>query len=105
MVLQHDCCTPMLSVPEYRLFEVEVVRYNYRLRPDVQARRALEAEWHRCRFLWNEAVHQGMSGNKPTVCNAARVILVAAERGHPRVDDVSHLLLLLGVGLSGAVRS
>ncbi|WP_328407975.1 RNA-guided endonuclease InsQ/TnpB family protein [Nocardia sp. NBC_00403] len=40
----------------------EVVRYNYRLRPGVQAARALVAEWHRCRFLWNEAVHQQKLG-------------------------------------------
>ncbi|WP_230990459.1 RNA-guided endonuclease InsQ/TnpB family protein [Rhodococcus oxybenzonivorans] len=24
------------------------------------------SEWHRCRFLWNEAVHQQKSGEKPT---------------------------------------
>jgi putative transposase len=36
----------------------ETVRYNYRLRPGVLAERALLAEWGRCRYLWNEAVHQ-----------------------------------------------
>jgi putative transposase len=36
----------------------ETVRYNYRLRPGILAERALVAEWHRCRYLWNEAVHQ-----------------------------------------------
>jgi len=36
----------------------EVVRYTYRLRPGARAERALMAEWHRCRWLWNEAVHQ-----------------------------------------------
>ncbi|OOL28454.1 transposase [Rhodococcus rhodochrous] len=45
---------------------VEVVRYNYRLRPGRLAERALLDEWHRCRFLWNEAVHQQKAGAKPT---------------------------------------
>ncbi|WP_138997180.1 RNA-guided endonuclease InsQ/TnpB family protein [Rhodococcus zopfii] len=44
----------------------EVVRYNYRLRPGTTAERALIEEWHRCRFLWNEAVHQFKTGGKPT---------------------------------------
>ncbi|MCX0269292.1 transposase [Nocardia zapadnayensis] len=44
----------------------EVVRYSYRLRPGRIAERALFDEWHRCRFLWNEAVHQHKSGSKPT---------------------------------------
>lgn len=37
---------------------IETVRYTYRLRPGVQAECALIAEWGRCRWLWNEAVHQ-----------------------------------------------
>lgn len=44
----------------------ETVRYTYRLRPGVTAQAALLAEWHRCRFLWNEAVHQQRTGRKPT---------------------------------------
>ena len=35
----------------------ETVRYSYRLRPGAMAERALLEEWHRCRFLWNEAVY------------------------------------------------
>ena len=35
----------------------ETVRYSYRLRPGAMVERALLEEWHRCRFLWNEAVH------------------------------------------------
>ncbi len=31
-------------------------RYTYRLRLSVSARRELEAEWDRCRWLWNECV-------------------------------------------------
>ncbi len=45
---------------------IEVVRYNYRLRPGSTAERTLLDEWHRCRFLWNEAVHQNKSGAKLT---------------------------------------
>ena len=37
---------------------IETVRYTYRLRPGAQAEAALLAEWGRCRWLWNEAVHQ-----------------------------------------------
>lgn len=32
------------------------VRYNYRLRPGADAVRVLEAEWHRCRWVWNQLV-------------------------------------------------
>ncbi|SEM30422.1 putative transposase [Rhodococcus maanshanensis] len=40
------------------------MRYTFRLRPGALAERALTAEWHRCRFLWNEAVHQQKSGSR-----------------------------------------
>ncbi len=33
-----------------------VVRYNYRLRPGVGAAAALDAEWDRCRWIWNQCV-------------------------------------------------
>ena len=32
------------------------------------------AEWGRCRFLWNEAVHQGKTGRKPTVCKLSKLL-------------------------------
>jgi putative transposase len=51
----------------------EVVRYTYRLRPGAHAERALLDEWHRCRFLWNEAIHQQKSGNKPTFCKLSKL--------------------------------
>ena len=35
----------------------ETVRYTYRLRPGAMAESALISEWHRTRFLWNDAVH------------------------------------------------
>ncbi len=33
-----------------------VVRYNYRLRPGAGAAAALNAEWDRCRWIWNQCV-------------------------------------------------
>jgi putative transposase len=55
----------------------EIVRYTYRLRPGAQALRALEAEWHRCRFLWNEAVHQQRTGRNPTFCKLSKLLTQA----------------------------
>jgi hypothetical protein len=55
----------------------EIVRYTYRLRPGAQAERALLDEWHRCRFLWNEAVHQQKSGNKPTFGKLSKLLTEA----------------------------
>lgn len=52
----------------------EIVRYTYRLRPGAHAVAALEAEWHRCRWLWNEAVHQHRSRRKPTFCKLSRLL-------------------------------
>lgn len=56
---------------------IEVVRYTYRLRPGAVAERALLAEWHRCRFLWNEAVHQQRSGRKPTFGKLSKLLTEA----------------------------
>jgi putative transposase len=58
----------------------EIVRYTYRLRPGAHAERALLEEWHRCRFLWNEAVHQQKSGNKPTFCKLSKLLTQARGR-------------------------
>ncbi len=55
----------------------ETVRYTYRLRPGVQAERALTAEWGRCRWLWNEAVHQHKTGRKPTLCKLSKLLTAA----------------------------
>jgi putative transposase len=55
----------------------EIVRYTYRLRPGAQAQRALLDEWHRCRFLWNEAVHQQKTGRKPTFGRLSRLLTEA----------------------------
>jgi len=56
---------------------VETVRYNYRLRPGAVAERALVEEWHRCRYLWNEAVHQQRSGGKPTFFKLSKLLTEA----------------------------
>lgn len=53
---------------------IETVRYTYRLRPGKRAERALEAEWHRCRFLWNEAVYQSESGQQPTFAKLSKLL-------------------------------
>jgi putative transposase len=58
----------------------EIVRYTFRLRPGAQAERALLQEWHRCRFLWNEAVHQQKSGNKPTFRTLSKLLTGARGR-------------------------
>lgn len=58
----------------------EIVRYTYRLRPGVTAERALVAEWHRCRFLWNEAVHQFRSGRKPSFGKLSKLLTDARKR-------------------------
>jgi putative transposase len=58
----------------------EVGRYSYRLRPGVHAERALVAEWDRCRFLWNEAVHQQKSGVRPTFGKLGKLLTEARGR-------------------------
>ncbi|WP_068159307.1 RNA-guided endonuclease InsQ/TnpB family protein [Rhodococcus phenolicus] len=58
----------------------EVVRYNYRLRPGTTAERALIEEWHRCRFLWNEAVHQTETGAKPTFAKLSKLLTETRAR-------------------------
>ncbi|MFD1811033.1 RNA-guided endonuclease InsQ/TnpB family protein [Rhodococcus gannanensis] len=58
----------------------EVVRYAFRLRPGTLAERALSAEWDRCRFLWNEAVHQQKSGGRPTFGSLSKMLTEARAR-------------------------
>ncbi|MCG5446468.1 transposase [Micromonospora sp. NIE79] len=55
----------------------DVVRYTYRLRPGAAATAALLAEWGRCRFLWNEAVHQQKVGAKPTFGTLSKMLTEA----------------------------
>ena len=65
--------------PIYIVFGVstETVRYTYRLRPGAEAERSLLAEWGRCRFLWNEAVHQQRTGNRPTFGRLSKLLTEA----------------------------
>ncbi|MGW0433373.1 RNA-guided endonuclease InsQ/TnpB family protein [Micromonospora sp. NPDC003197] len=58
----------------------ETVRYTYRLRPGATAVAALISEWGRCRWLWNEAVHQQKSGNKPTFGKLSKLLTEARAR-------------------------
>ncbi|GAA3747409.1 RNA-guided endonuclease TnpB family protein [Plantactinospora mayteni] len=58
----------------------ETVRYTYRLRPGATAEAALLAEWGRCRWLWNEAVHQQRSGCRPTFCKLSKLLTEARAR-------------------------
>ncbi len=55
----------------------ETVRYTYRLRPGATAERGLLQEWGRCRWLWNEAVHQQKTGRKPAFCKLSRMLTEA----------------------------
>lgn len=57
-----------------------MVRYTYRLRPGRTAEKALLAEWGRCRWLWNEAVHQQKSGQKPTFAKLGKLLTEARGR-------------------------
>lgn len=50
------------------------MRYTYRLRPGALAERALIDEWHRCRFLWNEAVGLRADGKRPTGKMVSRML-------------------------------
>jgi putative transposase len=50
------------------------VRYTYRLRPGATATGALLAEWGRCRYLWNEAVHLQKAGARPTLCSLSKML-------------------------------
>ncbi|GAA2706787.1 RNA-guided endonuclease InsQ/TnpB family protein [Actinoplanes palleronii] len=58
----------------------ETVRYTYRLRPSRMAQTALLAEWGRCRWLWNEAVHQQRTGCKPTLCKLSKLLTTSRGR-------------------------
>lgn len=64
------------------------MRYTYRLRPGATAECALLAEWHRCRFLWNEAVHQQRTGQRPTRARLGK-LLTAARAANQWLRDGS----------------
>lgn len=49
-------------------------RYTYRLRPSSSARVALEAEWLRCRWVWNECVARSKKAHaEDEECGSARL--------------------------------
>lgn len=54
------------------------------------AERALVAEWHRCRFLWNEAVHQQTKCRKPTFGELSK-LLTDARRHNAWLRDGSQV--------------
>ncbi|MCZ9634976.1 RNA-guided endonuclease InsQ/TnpB family protein [Rhodococcus sp. BH5] len=58
----------------------EVVRYSFRMRPGAKAERALIAEWHRCRFLWNEAAHQQRTHQKPSFGKLSKLLTDTRRR-------------------------
>ncbi|MDW5327497.1 hypothetical protein [Plantactinospora sp. KLBMP9567] len=58
----------------------ETVRYTYRLRPGAIAEAALLAEWGRCRWLWNEAVHQYRTGRRPTFGKLSKLLTEVRAR-------------------------
>jgi len=59
---------------------IETVRYTYRLRPGRTAQNALLDEWGRCRWLWNEAVHQQQTRRKPTMGKLSKMLTEARGR-------------------------
>jgi len=69
---------------------IETVRYTYRLRPGAQAEASLICEWNRCRFLWNEAVHQSKTGRKPTFCKLSK-LLTEARSAHAWLREGSQV--------------
>lgn len=58
----------------------KVVRYTYRLRPGVNAVRALEAEWHRSRFLWNQSIDMANSGQSVTFAALGKALTEARAK-------------------------
>ncbi|WP_067680450.1 RNA-guided endonuclease TnpB family protein [Nocardia miyunensis] len=81
----------------------EVVRYTYRLRPGRTAEAVLLAEWGRCRWLWNEAVHQYEGRGRPKVKSRKRSLpsLAYTRRGFSLRDG--RLVLAKGVRGEGGI--
>jgi putative transposase len=59
---------------------IETVRYTYRLRPGGRGEVALPAQWNRCRFFWNEAVHLQETGQRPNFAGLCRLLTGARGR-------------------------
>lgn len=58
----------------------EVVRYTYRVRPGKTALALLQAEWGRNRWLWNELVHQSISGKKNNPKSLSKKLTEARQK-------------------------
>ncbi|MEU7969946.1 RNA-guided endonuclease TnpB family protein, partial [Streptomyces sp. NPDC049097] len=67
-------------------------RYTFRVRVSNTARRGLEAEWDRCRWIWNECVAkskqvhvQNKADGEKLTCGQAQLdkMLTEARRGMP----------------------
>ena len=72
--------------PRHRIYEVSTRVRDGAVHlpvcvPARPARAALLAEWGRCRWLWNEAVHQQRTGRKPTFGKLSKLLTEA--RGPP----------------------
>jgi putative transposase len=67
---------------------VASLRYTYRLRPSATAERVLLAEWGRCRWLWNECVHQQRTGKRPNLTKLG-VLLTQARAQLPWLREGS----------------
>lgn len=52
----------------------ETVRYTYRLRPGARAVDALISEWHRCRYLWNDAVEKMRAGERTSLGSLSKAL-------------------------------
>ncbi|MFI6683161.1 RNA-guided endonuclease InsQ/TnpB family protein [Streptomyces sp. NPDC050485] len=52
-----------MTTPAKTSGETRHARYTYRLRLSSTARTALEAEWDRCRWVWNECVAKSKNGS------------------------------------------
>ena len=60
---------------------MQTLRYTYRIRPGVKAIAALEEEWHRSRFLWNECVSMLSTSQSLSFASLGK-LLTEARRVH-----------------------
>ncbi|MBF6049279.1 transposase [Streptomyces sp. NRRL B-1677] len=78
-----------------RAAETGHARYSYRLRVSSTARAALEAEWARCRWVWNECVARSTKACRDSEsCGPARLdrMLTEARAGSPWLREGSSVV-------------
>ncbi|NUP39511.1 MAG: transposase [Streptomyces sp.] len=75
-----------MTTPREQREDTGRVRYTYRLRMSSAARTALEAEWARCRWIWNECVAMSrkvhtanLDAVEKTTCGPARLDKMLTE--------------------------